>query len=297
MNWRTILLPSAYLALFALCAFAVIWWERRKRGVRVPFAQDFRLLRVAGEQQLKDVAGMDRGLAMLALWAGVVPCALALILLAAVSGLQDWRMWAAIGLSLAVFLAALGLAVRWYLTQLKDRAQGYLSYFGERVVAECLEPMKARGWRVFSDVPCETGRDRFNIDHVAVGPGGVFAIETRTQRRNGAREGHDDYKVFFDGEQLNWPWGEDQDGTDEALRNAQWLQAWLEKTTGQKAEVVPVLALPGWYVEAKAKAAVRVVSPSWLPDLLTGRGDGILNDQQVELCTRQLEQRCRDIAY
>ena len=107
----------------------------------------------------------------------------------------------------------------------------------------------------------------------------------------------DDYKVFYDGEQLSWPWGEDQDGTDEALKNAQWLQQWLEKTTGQKVGVVPVLALPGWYVEAKAKAAVRVVSPSWLPDMLAGGSDLQLNEKQVELCTRQLEQRCRDVAF
>lgn len=297
MNWRTILLPSAYLALFALCGFAILLWERRKRGLRVPFAQDFRLMRVAGEQQLKHVASMDRNVAQISLWAGVVPCAVALIVLAAVSGLDGWRMWAAIGLTLAVFLAGLVLAVRWFLLQLGDRAQGYLSYFGERVVAESLEPMKGKGWHIFYDVPCEIARERFNIDHVAVGPGGVFAVETRTQRRNGSKEGRDDYKVFFDGEQLNWPWGEDQDGMDESLRGAQWLQQWIEKTTGQRVEVMPVLALPGWYVEAKAKAAVRVVNPSWLPDLLSGRGDGVLSEQQVELCTRQLEQRCRDIAY
>ncbi len=60
---------------------------------------------------------------------------------------------------------------------------------------------------------------------------------------------------------------------------------------------MPVLALPGWYVEAKAKAAVHVVSPSWLPDMLAGGSDLQLNEKQVELCTRQLEQRCRDVAF
>jgi hypothetical protein len=297
MNWKTILLPSAYLALFALCAFAIVWWERRKRGARVPFALDFRLLRVAGEEPLKEVTKMDGDVSRIALWAGVVPCLVAVLLLAAVSGLGAWQMWAAVGITLAAFTAGLVLAVRWFLIQLRDRVERHLGYFGERVVAECLEPMKGRGWRVFYDVPCEIGKERFNIDHVTVGPGGVYAIETRTQRRNGARDGRDDYKVFYDGEQLNWPWGEDQRGTDEALRNAQWLQQWLEKTTGQKIGVVPVLALPGWYVEAKAKAAVRVVSPSWLPDMLAGSAEVILNEKQVELCIRQLEQRCRDVAY
>jgi hypothetical protein len=297
MNWKTILLPSAYLALFALSVFAIIWWERRKQGIRMPFAPDFRLLRVAGEQQLKEVAKLDEDFTRMWLGAAVVPCGVALLLLAAVSGLSGWWMWSVVGVTLAAFLAALGLALRWFVTQLRDRGERYLSYFGERVVAECLEPMKSRGWRIFYDVPCETGREKFNIDHVAVGPGGVFAVETRTQRRNGAREGRDDYKVFFDGEQLNWPWGEDQDGTDEAIKSAQWLQQWLEKTTGQKIGVVPVLALPGWYVEAKARAAVQVLNPAWLPDLLTTGAEVVLNEKQVELCIRQLEQRSRDVAY
>ena len=229
--------------------------------------------------------------------AAVAPGVLGLLLLAVVSGLSGLWMWISLGVVIAAFIAGIGLALPRFLKGIRERADAGLAYYGERVVSEYLEPLKLRGWRVFYDLPCESGKEKFNIDHVVIGEGGVFAIETRTRRRNGARPGRDDYKVFYDGEQLSWPWGEDQDGTDEALKNAQWLQQWLEKTTGQKVGVVPVLALPGWYVEAKAKAAVHVVSPSWLPDMLAGGSDLQLNEKQVELCTRQLEQRCRDVAF
>jgi hypothetical protein len=113
----------------------------------------------------------------------------------------------------------------------------------------------------------------------------------------GAREGRDDNKVFFDGEQLDWPWGEDRLGMDLAMGNAKWLKNWLLKTTGVQTEVIPVLALPGWCVEAPAHASLRVVNPSWLPDVIKIDGPVLLTAKQIDICTRQVEQRCRDVAY
>ena len=222
---------------------------------------------------------------------------MAVILIEATTRLNGAWFWVGLGLTVAVFAVALGLAVRWFVRRLKARGDCYLGFFGERVVAEFLEPAKGSGWRIFHDVPCESGRERFNIDHVAVGPGGVFAIETKTRRKGPAREGRDDYKVFYDGEKLDWPWGDDQDGIGLAIGHAQGLQNWLTKTTGAAVGVVPVLALPGWYVESPARAAVRVVNPSWLPDLLTGSTETVLSPRQIDLYSRQLEQRCRDVEY
>jgi hypothetical protein len=297
MNWKSILLPSAYLALFALSSFALFWWEWRRRGTRAPFTKDLRLLRMAGETQLKEAGQMDERFVVLWLAGAVVPCVLGLILLAVDQFLPElWRivLWALTG---AVFLSALVLGLRRLMIFLRERGDRYLGYFAERVVAENLDPLKLAGWRIFHDVPCEIGAERFNIDHVAVGPGGVYAIETAARRKGDTREGRDDYKVFYDGEQLSWPWGEDQHGLDRIIRNAKWLKQWLEKTTGEKMEVSAVLAIPGWYVEANARATVRVVNPSWLPDIMTSAGILVLNERQVDLCTRQLEQRCRDVTY
>jgi len=297
MNWISIVLPSAYMALFALVAFAIVWWDWRKRGTRTPFAKDVRLVRTPGERQLKAIGKTDEAFLVVVLGAAVVPCIVALVILEGVVRLRGWWIWAGLGLVSVVFLAAFLFALRWFILRLHERGDRYLSYFGERIVAENLEPLKPAGWRIFHDVPCETGQERFNIDHIAVGPGGVFSVETKTRRKNGAREGREDYKVFFDGEQLSWPWGEDQLGINAALRGAKWLQQWLEKTTGEKLPVVPVLALPGWAVEANAKATLRVVNPSWLPELLNANGATLLGEKQIDLCARQLDQRCRDVEY
>jgi hypothetical protein len=297
MNWKAILLPSVYFALFGLAALVMLWWERRKRPSRVPFAKDLRLLRTAGESEHQWMGRLDEKFILVMLGAAVAPCLVALVLLAVGARLQGWWQVGALGLTAVLFIAAFVLAARWLVGRLKERGDRYLSYFGERVVAEFLEPLKVQGWRIFHDVPCESGTEKFNIDHVAVGPGGVFAIETKAPRKRAAREGREDYKVFFDGEQLSWPWGEDRQGISQAIGNASWLRNWLEKTTGEKIEVVPVLALPGWSVEAKARAALRVVNPSWLPETLTGGGAVVLSEKLVDLCARHLEQRCRDVEF
>jgi hypothetical protein len=47
---------------------------------------------------------------------------------------------------------------------------------GEEVVGRILEEMSAGGWHVIHDVTFGRG----NIDHIAIGPGGVFAVETKS---------------------------------------------------------------------------------------------------------------------
>ena len=104
-------------------------------------------------------------------------------------------------------------ALRWALSALMRYGDESLGYLGERFVGDCLEPLKRQGWYVLHDMPGEAGERKFNIDHVAVGPGGVWAIETKTRRKGRARPGFEPHKVFFDGKQLIWPWGEDAYGT------------------------------------------------------------------------------------
>jgi hypothetical protein len=49
---------------------------------------------------------------------------------------------------------------------------------GEKVVADALEELRVLGYAVFHDIP----GDGFNIDHVLVGPRGVFVIETKARK-------------------------------------------------------------------------------------------------------------------
>lgn len=49
---------------------------------------------------------------------------------------------------------------------------------GEEVVGRILEGLAAEGWHVIHDVSFGRG----NIDHVVVGPGGIFTVETKSHR-------------------------------------------------------------------------------------------------------------------
>lgn len=49
---------------------------------------------------------------------------------------------------------------------------------GERTTGAILDPMRAEGWAVFHDVRWP-GRVRANLDHVVVGPAGVFVIDSK----------------------------------------------------------------------------------------------------------------------
>jgi hypothetical protein len=47
---------------------------------------------------------------------------------------------------------------------------------GERAVGQALEQLRRYGYRVFHDIL----GPNWNIDHVVIGPGGIFTVETKT---------------------------------------------------------------------------------------------------------------------
>lgn len=199
--------------------------------------------------------------------------------------------------TLMVFAFSMLLCVRWCQTRLQRRADDYLGFFGERYVAEWLEPLKAQGWFIFHDIPCAGATGKFNLDHVAVGPGGIWVVETKTRRKGRAREGFKEHEVFFDGNQIIWPWGEDKNALKQASENARWLREWIEKMTGKVFEVAPVLTFPGYCVIERMLGPVRVANPKVLPAVLTSRGKNLLAQEEIDLIRRQMEEKCRDVEY
>ena len=57
------------------------------------------------------------------------------------------------------------------------------------MVAGKLDPLREDGYRIFHGFP---GGPNWNIDHIAIGPGGLFVIETkvRSKRRAAISLGH-----------------------------------------------------------------------------------------------------------
>ena len=55
MTWPKELVVFIYAVLFTGSIAAMLWWQKRQRTLRKPFSDDIRLMRSAGETQLKQV--------------------------------------------------------------------------------------------------------------------------------------------------------------------------------------------------------------------------------------------------
>lgn len=121
---------------------------------------------------------------------------------------------------------------------------------GERRVSEVLRRLRDRDYITFDDLILEG----VNVDHVVVGPGGVFAIETKTYSPFGRRvagiaaNGH----LQLDGKPaLNDP-------CKQARKSAALVSGELKRWIRREIWVDPVLVLPGWRIEAP-KSQTNVV--------------------------------------
>jgi hypothetical protein len=164
---------------------------------------------------------------------------------------------------------------------------------GEHAVAEALAALAERGYRIFHDFPEKT---LGNIDHIAVGPGGVFAVETKSRSRRTAPPGKEDHKVQYDGKALRFPWCNDEKAVPQAERNARWLAEFLTKATGMPVEAFAVVVVPGWFVESLGNYPVRAMNAKYLAKFLATQPPRLPADA-IQRIAFQVEQRCRDVEF
>jgi hypothetical protein len=171
----------------------------------------------------------------------------------------------------------------------RERSDYQLGFDGERFVGEALTPLVAQGFEIYHDVPFEG----FNIDHVLVGPPGVFAVETKTRRKPVDETGAKEYRVEFDGTKLQWPWGPEAHDVEQAVNNARSLAQWLGGAVGESIYVASILTLPGWLVDRTAPPTrVHVVNPKEIIKVC-GSKQAELGDILIRRICHQLDQKCR----
>jgi hypothetical protein len=136
---------------------------------------------------------------------------------------------------------------------------------GELIVAEFLEPLSKSGYSVLHDVV----GGNFNVDHVLIGPTGVFVIETKTRSKSGGAEEtvqFDGTNIFIHGKAA------DPNPLIQAKANARWIRELLKTSTSKDFPVFPVVLFPGWYVEQKVKQNdALVLNPKNLESFLKNR--------------------------
>lgn len=125
---------------------------------------------------------------------------------------------------------------------------------GELLVATQLADLGSRGFIVMHDLPCAN----MNIDHVLVGPTGIYAVETKMWTKHKGRE----HKVTFDGTAILFADGRRD---EHPIRQVQAAMAHLRRELQD--DSIPVRGI--------------VVIPEWFVAENSGGDIAVLNDQRV----------------
>ena len=166
-----------------------------------------------------------------------------------------------------------------------------LGYEGEVATGQELNQLMFHGYHVYHDFVA----DKFNIDHIVVGPTGVFAVETKARPKPVSNNRKEDAQVVYDGQCIHFPSWKEARPLEQARNQAIWLERWLSTATGEKTQVRPVLALPGWFVKRTASNGLPVINPKQFLKIANPANGKLLEKRRIKSIVHQIDQRCRNI--
>lgn len=159
---------------------------------------------------------------------------------------------------------------------------------GERAVGQFLEALREKSFKVIHDLI----GDNFNIDHVLIGPQGIFTIETKTISL--PLKGRP--TIDYDGEQiLINGYKPDSNPVAQAKAEAHWLKNLINDSTGRKFEVRPIVVYPGWFINAppnERNCSVWVLNPRALPTFVESK-EPVLSQDSINLVIYHLSRFVR----
>lgn len=134
---------------------------------------------------------------------------------------------------------------------------------GEKVVGQRLEELRKMDYKIFHDlVDPKIG---FNIDHIIVGPAGVFTIETKTISKSKGKSNH--VKRYKDTLKVGG-FIPTKNPLEQAKAQASWVKNFLYEFLGEYIPVRSVVVYPGWFVESGSRDDVWVLNDKALPSFL-----------------------------
>ncbi len=152
-----------------------------------------------------------------------------------------------------------------------------LGHRGERAVATLLAELGKNGYTLINDI--EAKGASANIDHVLIGPPGIFVIETKTLTKPATlKPGERPVITTKDGKLLRHGFPMDRDPIAQVRACANQLRRMLSPLPdASNIPIHMVVAFPGWWVDASAKNVngVHVINPKQinaLTDSMRGTG-------------------------
>lgn len=301
-----VVLRTVYIVIpiFVLVGVPVFWFGRKMKtmlktedeGKRSPFAE--KLLRPPGESLRKKIDELrvsywENSFGLLPILFG--PALTFLIL--------SWSgpLISSIGVLIAILVCLFFASKKWQtLADIRANLQNYrLGFDGERFVASELEPLASQGYRVFHDFIVDTKpggeATNYNIDHIAVGPEGVFVFETKAKRKATAPIDPElkEHELSFDGKTLKFPDGSyTTEPIEQARRNAKELKSWLKSSGITDIDYRPIVVYPGWYIKDGLRTGVQPAKDiaERIPKMGRGRK---LSPSEVTSLAARIEDKCR----
>ena len=186
-------------------------------------------------------------------------------------------------------LITLSLAMIRILSLWKSHKNYYLGMQGEKYVAQVLNAdLRDRGYYTLHDIPCE----RMNIDHVLIGPGGIFTIETKVARKIEGVESkivQNIFGLFVYGYSPGWI----KKALWQAKTEANNLDQILNTESIAHPKVIPIVFYPGWDVEDDCIDEVWILNEKTLQKKIESL-PAILSIEEITLLRNNLEKYVRE---
>lgn len=161
------------------------------------------------------------------------------------------------------FIIGVGISIYYYKELRnfwKELKNTGLGINGEKTVGQSLEYLRSSDYKVFHDIVTEKG----NIDHVIVGPGGVFTVETKTRSIL-----NEDLNVIFNGIEVIIDGFSDKKPITQARGEAYWLEKFISKNAKMEVKVKPIVIYPGRFVKQIVSSPdIWVLNEKALPSYL-----------------------------
>ncbi|KJS30598.1 MAG: hypothetical protein VR64_15380 [Desulfatitalea sp. BRH_c12] len=132
-----------------------------------------------------------------------------------------------------------------------------------KVVDRAIAPFVARGYIVFRDFVTEG----FQIDHLLLGPKGVFALQAFVRQTDADAQRTQNATVTYDGRALFFPDGREHVIIDQTEECAERFSQWITQRVGILVAARGVVALPGWRVKRISPEGLSVINPSQMEAL------------------------------
>ena len=155
---------------------------------------------------------------------------------------------------------------------------------GERHVADMLEELRSEGYKPVHDIV----GNGFNIDHVIVGPGGVFAIETKYRSGKGQITFRNTEGILVGGRL------EEKDCLKQGRANAATVSDLIRENCGRREWVTPIVVFVGdWKIRDEwHETNTRVFTPDRLSPYIRNQQPR-LTRKEIELIASHLERSAK----